>query len=247
MITALLTDIHSNREALEACLNHAQAHGARRYAFLGDYIGYGADPEWVIDTLIEYQARGAIAILGNHDAAAVSPYASRLHAAARQAIEWTIARLNTEQSEFLAKLPLMAEQDDCLYVHASAALPAEWEYVTGTAQAAKSMLATERRIVFSGHVHEPALYHISATGNVSSFSPSCNSNIHLSTQRRWLAIPGSAGQPRDGNPAACYALFDDVNHELIFSRVPYDYESAAAKIRAAGLPEQFAARLERGA
>jgi diadenosine tetraphosphatase ApaH/serine/threonine PP2A family protein phosphatase len=108
------------------------------------------------------------------------------------------------------------------------------------------MQTTTCRFTFCGHVHIPALYNLSPAGRVSAFSPCGDSSIPLGTQRHWLVIPGSVGQPRDGNPAACYAMFDDATNEVSFYRVPYDYETAAQKIIAAGLPFSFGQRLMAG-
>jgi diadenosine tetraphosphatase ApaH/serine/threonine PP2A family protein phosphatase len=246
MLTAILTDIHANREALTACLAHATGRGAQRYAFLGDLVGYGADPAWVVDTVMEYVARGAIAVLGNHDDAVAQAPDRHMNARAREVVEWTRTRLNPEQLQFLGGLPLMVEAGDCLFVHASAAEPRRWEYITGVMEAIRSMHATRCRVTFCGHMHEPALYNLSPTGKISAFVPTGDSSIPLGTPRRWLVIPGSVGQPRDGNPAACYALYDDATHDLIYFRVPYDYDAAAAKIRAAGLPQSIGERLEHG-
>ncbi|HJV87275.1 MAG TPA: metallophosphoesterase family protein [Noviherbaspirillum sp.] len=246
MLIAILTDIHANREALAACLAHAEERNVQRFAFLGDLVGYGADPGWVVDTVSEYVEHGAFAVLGNHDAAVTQAPSKHMNPQAREVVEWTRAQLNEKQLKFLEWLPLTHEWNNCLFVHASAAEPRNWEYITGTLEAVKSMYATRCRITFVGHVHEPALYNLSPTGKVSSFVPTGDSSIPLGTQRRWLVIPGSVGQPRDGNPAACYALFDDVTHELIYFRVPYDYETTAAKIRGAGLPQSIGNRLEIG-
>lgn len=246
MLIAILTDIHANREAMIACLAHAQERNAQRYAFLGDLVGYGADPGWVVDTVMDHVERGAIAVQGNHDAAVTKAPSKNMNPQAREVVEWTRAQLNEKQLAFLDTLPLTQESSNCLYVHASAADPKSWEYITGVMEAVKSMHATRCRITFAGHVHEPALYNLSPTGKVSSFVPTGDSSIPLGTQRRWLVLPGSVGQPRDGNPAACYALFDDTTHELTYFRVPYDYETTAAKIRHAGLPQSIGSRLEHG-
>lgn len=246
MLTAVMTDLHANREALSACLEHAQQRSAERYAFLGDLVGYGADPGWVVDTVMDYMERGALAVLGNHDTAVAHEQHYQMHSEARQAIEWTRNQLNPEQLAFLRNLPLSVEANGCLFVHASAAAPSQWEYITGTLEAARSMYATGCRVTFCGHVHTPALYNLSNTGKVSSFTPSGDSSIPLGTQRHWLVIPGAVGQPRDGNPAACYALFDDVTNELTYYRVPYDCETASIKILVAGLPMSFSQRLLAG-
>jgi diadenosine tetraphosphatase ApaH/serine/threonine PP2A family protein phosphatase len=246
MLIAILTDLHANREAVSACLAHAQLQGAGRYAFLGDLVGYGADPAWVVETVMDHVRRGAWAVLGNHDFAVAQETRAKMHEDARQAVDWTRSQLNPAQLAFLRDLPLTAEHGDVLFVHASAAQPQQWEYITGTLEAVKSMHATRCRVTFCGHEHSPALYNLSPTGKVAAFTPVPETAIPLSVQRRWLAIPGSVGQPRDGNPATAYALYDDQSSEVTFFRVPYDYETAARKIVDAGLPLQFAQRLENG-
>lgn len=246
MLIAIMTDLHANREAVTACLAHAEEQNAQRYAFLGDLVGYGADPGWVVDTVMSYVQRGALAVLGNHDDAVAQETSKQMHTGARMAVDWTRAQLNDSQLAFLKNLPLTVESSGCLFVHANALNPQQWEYVSSTLDAIRSMHATQCRITFCGHVHEPALYNLSPTGKVAVFTPTADASIPLSTHRRWLAIPGAVGQPRDGNPAACYALFDDVRSELTYFRVPYDHASAAEKIVAAGLPPHFAIRLEQG-
>ncbi len=241
---ALLTDIHANREAFAACLAHAERAQPERYAFLGDLIGYGADPGWVIDTVMSYAQRGAICVLGNHDEAVFKPPRASMQPDARRVVEWTRAQLNPRQIGFLATLPLQVEDGECLYVHANAWAPGQWEYITGAFDARSSMAATRARFTFCGHVHEPALYNMGGDWRAAAFKPIAGTAIPLGTQRRWLAIPGAVGQPRDGVLAACYAMFDADRGNLTFFRVPYDVDTAAAKVRAAGLPEELAARLE---
>ena len=244
MRIALLTDIHANREALAACLAHAERAQPARYAFLGDLIGYGADPGWVVDTVMSHAERGAICVLGNHDEALFKPLRATMHPDARTAIEWTHTQLNSTQLGFLSALPLKIEDDDRLYVHANAWAPGRWEYITNAFDARSSMAATGARFTFCGHMHEPALYNMGRDWRALAFKPVAGTAIPLGTQRRWLAIPGAVGQPRDGILAACYALFDTDRGSMTFFRVPYDIETAAAKVRAAGLPEILALRLE---
>ena len=245
MKLALLADVHANLEALEACLAHARDAGADAHAFLGDLVGYGADPVAVLD-LIEARAEaGAIVVRGNHDTAALDGRTESMDRAAAAAIAWTRERLGARQRAFLERLPLVARQGEALFVHASAASPAEWTYVTDPTRAAESLAAAGATWVFCGHVHEPALYHAGAARPVH-FAPVPGVAIPVPPRRRWLAIVGSAGQPRDGSAAACYAIFDAAEGALTFHRVPYDARKAAAKVRAAGLPERLALRLERG-
>src|SRR5438132_5705493 len=245
MLVALLTDIHGNREALAACLAHAAENNVDRYVFLGDLVGYGADPGWVVDEVRAYVARGASAIMGNHDAAVLSG-SSGMNPMAAAAIEWTRAQLDAGQRAFLRQLPMSIEERDQLFVHANAWGPADWGYIFSIREAARSIEATRFAKTFSGHVHVPALYRVDAAGKVSAFTPGAGVGIPLLPRQRWLAVIGAVGQPRDYNPAACYALLDDERDVLTFVRVPYDSDSAARKILAAGLPPMLALRLGQG-
>lgn len=246
MRLALFADIHSNLEAITACLAHASALGAERFAFLGDLVGYGADPVAVLDLVEEQAAAGAIVVLGNHDAAALGRPVPGLNSQALAAIAWTSARLGDRQRAFLDALPLTIREDNRLFVHASAAEPERWTYVTGPRQAALSMEAGAAEIIFCGHVHEQKLYYLGAGGYPVPFHPVPGTPIPTARHRRWLAIVGSTGQPRDRNTSACYAMADLARQRLTFFRIPYDHGSAAQKIRAAGLPERLARRLEQG-
>lgn len=245
MKLAILADIHANYEALTACLADAERLGAKAYAFLGDLVGYGADPHACLEVVRRHAEDGAIVVRGNHDEAALAGLCADMHPAAREAAIWTRQRLSPEEREFLTGLPHAIERDGMLFVHASAYRPAEWEYIADARAAARCLAATQARLVCAGHVHHPLLFHTTRDG-VAAFAPQTGSAIPLTTGRRWLALAGSVGQPRDGNPAAAYLLFDRKRNLLSFERVPYDWMSAAAKIRAVGLPEELAARLGQG-
>jgi predicted phosphodiesterase len=128
LLTALLSDIHGNLEALNACLSHARDRGAERYVFLGDLVGYGADAGGVVEVVVRYAARGAVVLKGNHDEA-VEESGGYFNDAARAAIEWARETLTQDQRRFLATLPLVVRQGEACYVHASAAAPERWGYV----------------------------------------------------------------------------------------------------------------------
>lgn len=242
MRIALFSDIHANQQAFAACLGHAGRERVDRLILLGDYVGYGADPEWCVATVMELVAAGAVALQGNHDCA-VSDRHLDMNAEARVAMEWTRGRLDRAQRSFLAELPLVHEEHGYLFVHANASRPGSWGYVLDAGNAARSMQATQAHAVFCGHVHRPALYSMSTTGKLTSFTPVTDVPIQLLQGRQWLAVLGAVGQPRDGNPSAAYAVFDTDTRELTFRRVPYDVEAAAARIRAQGLPAWLADRL----
>ncbi len=246
MKCAVITDLHANREAVEAVLDHARRHGAQRWVLLGDFVGYGADPAWVVDQVRELVRQGAVVVMGNHDQAVVRGAAPGMRADARFVVEWTRAQLSTTQLDFLAGLPMTQRHADQLYVHANAWAPAGWEYVQSRNDAVRSLHATDCRYTFCGHMHEPKLFNLSSIGKAGDFVPTAGVTIPVPKHRQWLVIPGSAGQPRDGNPAACYAMFDDDQSLLTFHRVPYDHDSAGAKILAAKLPQRLATRLEEG-
>jgi diadenosine tetraphosphatase ApaH/serine/threonine PP2A family protein phosphatase len=244
--TALITDLHANREAIEAVMAHAQAQEVQAYAFLGDLVGYGADPGWVVDLVREHAALGAVAVQGNHDIATVLGANPMMRIEARAVIEWTRAQLDASQLEFLRTLPLKQQRDDRLFVHANAYAPDQWEYVLNANLALRSMLATECRYTFCGHLHEQRLFHAGKTSRAGEYMPKPGAAIRLREDRQWLVIAGSAGQPRDGNPAAAYAVFDAEATSITYHRIQYNHELAAEKIRAAGLPLRLAARLLTG-
>ena len=251
MRLALLTDLHANREAVESCLAHAERQRVDQYAFTGDFVGYGADPAWVVRTVMEYVARGAVAVQGNHDYSVTRPTrreaaSPQMHAEAREVIEWTRGQLDEEQMVFLASLPLTQKHGNAFFVHASAHDPQRWEYVTGVEGAERSLKASGSRIVFSGHVHAPALYRRADDGRMGVHVPRAGQRIGLQPQHQYLVLPGAVGQPRDQNNAACYAIFDDEAREISYFRVPYDHGAAARKVIAAGLPIVFAMRLVEG-
>lgn len=250
MRLALLADLHANREALDACLAKLRRLGFDRAVILGDIVGYGADPEWTVDTVQALVADGGLALYGNHDEAvlraAQNDAASTKHPHAQAAIDWTRDRLDETRRAFLAALPLSIEDEDRLYVHANAWAPQQWGYISNALAAAQSIAATKQRVTFCGHVHEPALYHSQPEGGARHFSPSPGTAMPLIGSRRWLALPGSVGQPRDGNPAACCGLFDTAKGTLTTLRVAYDHHTAARKIVAAGMPESLARRLVEG-
>lgn len=245
MLIALFSDIHANRQAFSACLAQAHAFGAERLIFLGDYVGYGADPDWTVTTVMDLVAQGAVAVLGNHDNAIGNPRV-HMNAEAQAAIEWTRGQLGLPQREFLAALPFLHEENGCLFIHSEASKPENWDYVVDARDAGRSMLSTRAHITFCGHVHKPALYSLSVTGKMTSFTPVTGVPVQLLPGRQWLVVLGSVGQPRDGNPAAAYVLFDTETRTVTYCRAPYDVEEAATRIRAQGLPTWLAERLSLG-
>ena len=183
MLIALFADIHANRQAFSACLAQAREQGAERFVLLGDYVGYGADPEWTVTAVMDLVDKGAMAVLGNHDSAIGNPR-EQMNGEAQMAIEWTRGELGHSEREFLAGLPLTLEESDRLYVHSDASNPKNWIYVQSATEAARSLSATPAQITFCGHIHQPALYSMSATAKMTAFTPTTGFAIQL--------LPGKA-------------------------------------------------------
>lgn len=254
MKIALLSDIHANRQALDACLAHARSQGAEHIALLGDLVGYGADPCYVVQQARALAEQGATVLRGNHDALAVSPPEAADKAAqtnASQGARWTHQQLDAPQRDFLAQLPLTAVVQEVMLVHASADAPERWRYVDNEVVARQCLDAAQRhhgvQHVFCGHVHHQTLYYRGTGRDLMRFSPTPGVPIPVPPRRAWVATVGSAGQPRNGDPRAMYALLDTEHWLLRFERIAYDHAAAAAAVRACGmLPESFARRLETG-
>ncbi len=252
MKLALISDIHANRQALQACLNHARQQGADQFAFLGDLVGYGADPVAVLDQVMALASQGAWVLKGNHDEMALTPPPVQGAEATLggQGAQWTHDQLSPTHREFLASLPLTQTHEELLLVHASADHPEAWRYVDNERTAGHCLdMALSRKLgshVMVGHVHHQALYYPGAGRLLMKFEPKPGVAVPVSPRRPMVVCVGSCGQPRDGDPRAMYALYDRTARKLSFHRVPYNHAEAAAAIRHAGLPEYFAQRLERG-
>lgn len=245
MRIGLFTDIHGNREALDSCLEHAAAVGIDRHVFLGDLVGYGPDPAYIVDRVRGLVETGAIVIRGNHDDYAVKPKRG-MSEMARIAIEWTHKVLDAEARAWLGTLPFSAQEDDRLYVHASAAEPPEWHYIDNRAAAEACLAATAQRLIFCGHTHVPALFHSIGGRPAEHFRPLANKPVPLLPARRWVTVVGAVGQPRDRNPNACWGLLDTDEKSIAMMRVPYEIDETLRKINAADLPEWLGIRLKEG-
>lgn len=249
MRLALMSDIHGNLQALDACLNHARAQQAQRFAFLGDLVGYGGNPAQVVERIMLLTEEGATVLKGNHDAMAVRP-PTEVKTIGEGTAEWTHRQLSAAQRAWLDALPLTLQHDKLLLVHASVDGPELWRYVYDQRAATASLNAAKAwpgvRYVFGGHVHEQSLYYRGATDGMMKFVPQPGVAVPVPAHRQWLGTIGSVGQPRDGKPEAMYALMDTERAQLTFHRVPYDHHGAAEAILVAGLPAYFASRLELG-
>jgi predicted phosphodiesterase len=243
----LFADLHSNLEAFNACISRAEELGVSRMVFLGDLVGYNADPVAVIERIADLvDSKKAIALLGNHDEAIFKDSRSHMNASANAVIEWTKTQLSNAHVEFLKDLPLIVNEEKICFVHASAHNPADWNYVTDSMSAWRCAQSSGKSYTFVGHAHEQALFYQSAVGKLIRFTPHPGDEIPVLQHRQWVGVVGSLGQPRDGNPEACFAIFEPETEVLTFHRTAYDHFAAADKVRRAGLPEDLANRLITG-
>jgi predicted phosphodiesterase len=239
MRIAVLSDIHSNLPALDAVLTAAGHVDAVWH--LGDIVGYGPDPDGVVDRL---RSIGAIGVRGNHDAAAVGgSEIDWFNPDARRAMEWTRTALSPETRSWLAALPERRTIDGVDLVHGSPREPI-WEYVISSDVARANLAILEAQIGLHGHTHVPVAW-IQDGDRVELFRPGRNGTLDLAG-RRALVNPGSVGQPRDGDPRASFLILDPESGQVVWQRVAYDVASVQDAMRGAGLPASLSARLEVG-
>lgn len=243
MRQAILSDIHSNLEALQACVTHAQEQGATHFACLGDCVGYGADPVPTLDLLLSLP--NLLMVRGNHDEALFRSDVINVPGI-REALDWTSEQLTPAHRRLLGDAPYVRSLGSATYAHASAHDPQEWEYLRQPEQVIACLDSCDTQVTFIGHVHVPMVFYRTASGTLREHRPESEVPVPLSPSCRYVVNVGSVGQPRDGNNAASYVLYDSDAAEVTLYRLPYDYLSAAAKIRAAGLLERFAERLVHG-
>ncbi len=243
MRIAVLSDVHSNLVALEAVL--AAVGSVDAVWQLGDVVGYGPEPDAVVERL---SGIGAIGVRGNHDAAALGgPEIEWFNPDARAAVEWTRDVISDRTRAWLAALPVRLEQDGELLVHGSPRDPT-WEYVTSTGVARANLrllAATGHRIGLHGHTHVPIAFRAGEDGAVEPILPSAGTVVPLDGPTL-LLNPGSVGQPRDGDPAASWLELDTDARTATWHRVGYDVGRVQQAVRAAGLPGRLADRLAFG-
>lgn len=240
----LFADVHGNLEAFEACLERARELGVTRMVFLGDLVGYNADPGAIIDRVGALVNAGqAQALMGNHDQAVFTDHSRMMNPIAWAAIQWTREQLSAEQVDFLKQLPLMIHEELTCYVHASAYQPENWRYVNEDISAWQCAEHSGKTYTFVGHVHSPMLFYQTEIGKLRRFAPYPGKAVPIARHRTWVGVIGSLGQPRDGIAEACFSVFDPQAQTINYQRVPYNFHAAAEKIRRAGLPGVLADRL----
>lgn len=239
----VLSDIHANLEGLDAALASAPEHDA--VLVLGDLVGYGADPNAVIERVRDL--KNATFIRGNHDKVAAGlARVEGFNHLARFAIEWTAATLTPDNFDWLAALPEgpIAVGDAVEICHGA---PFDEDvYIFDDLDARRAFTTMRRDLCLFGHTHVPAAFRFEH--EMESVGPPRGERFRLTLDegRRYLVNCGAVGQPRDGDPRAAYGFVDTEDRTLTVIRVPYDVAAAQAKIVGAGLPEVLAQRLAIG-
>jgi len=239
---AVISDVHSNLEALDAVLADIDRRGIKkeRTFFCGDAVGYGPNPNECIEIL---KKRAKVLIAGNHDWAVLGlTEAAYFNPNAKAAIRWTEEVLTPENRLTLETFSLAKrmKKENVFLVHGSPREPDEWHYLLTLFDAEINFNYFEERTCFLGHSHLPFIIEKLPSGELVMHK----GKAELGPTHRYIVNAGSVGQPRDGDPRACYALFGDERVELV--RVPYDIESVQRKMSAAGLPLPLIERLRRG-
>lgn len=243
MRLAILSDIHSNIEALDAVLDALTRQKIDRMVCLGDLVGYGADPQAVVTRirpLVDFT------IMGNHDAAVAGCMEFfYYHENAKEALNWTRQQLGDDNLAYLRNLPYIKEERGVCFVHGEPIEPEAFNYLYlyEHAEFLRYHFPKLAPLTFVGHSHLRRVYEFSE-GDVVELPAG---HLPLRADRKYAVAVGSVGQPRDYDPRAAYVIFDDESMEVEFCRVPYNVDAAAEKILKAGLPNYFAARLYSGA
>lgn len=245
----VLSDIHANLEALEACLAVAPAHD--RVLNLGDIVGYGANPNEVIK---RSQELGNVFVRGNHDKACSGLInLEGFNPIAGLAAVWTQQQLTAQNLEFLRALPAgpISPLERLQCVHGSAR--DEDEYVLVAREAYGLLGESKAPLTFFGHTHIQCCFVMEQNGlgqvlvpNYSSPQGQQEFQIFLKPGAKYMINPGSVGQPRDNDPRAAFMLYNNTENSITFYRVPYNIAAVQRKIRAAGLPDRLADRLAEG-
>ncbi|SDP29781.1 metallophosphoesterase family protein [Desulforhopalus singaporensis] len=243
MRIAVLSDIHSNIEALQAVVGHAGVHLVDRYVCLGDVVGYGANPNECISLVSSLGS--CLAVLGNHDAAALGTPV-HMDRDAQKAIAWTRSVLTKSSKWFLHEMKDVIHLGDIVFCHSNPYRPKNWYYVTEKTYISSSFARTKAKVIFVGHTHVPVAITRKNFFCIYIRSPQHSMVVPVAELNRQIFNAGSVGQPRDGDPRAAYLIYDTRKSVIEFYRVGYDVNRASRKIAALGLPEKFADRLVKG-
>ncbi|AKJ64306.1 metallophosphoesterase family protein [Kiritimatiella glycovorans] len=236
---AILGDVHANLPAFRAVLEDVRREGITNYVFLGDIVGYAAEPKECLDIVRELNCP---VVQGNHDCyTASNDSMEHFTPAAAETVRWTREQLSDEEREYLGNLPLSLDVEGFSIVHASLTHPGSWPYIVDTGMAAECFEQQKSALCLYGHTHVPLQFRSSDRIEVGGLS-----KVRLRSGYRYLINVGSVGQPRDGDPRASYGILDLLDNSIELRRIEYDINKAKKSILAAGLPHKNAIRLSAG-
>lgn len=238
---AILSDIHGNLEAFQSVLNEIEKESPDKIFFLGDIVGYGANPNQSIELL---KTITDMVVVGNHDHAAVGlTDISYFNIYAKEAILWTQTHLTSDNVEYLKGLPFSRKIEDITLFHSSPKEPEKWYYIFGIDNIEDNFNYFDTRICLIGHTHVPLII---IEDKKKELFVSIENPIKIKNNLRYMINIGSVGQPRDGDNRSAYAIYDTEKNLFQIHRVFYDIHKAQAKIISEGIPEYLAYRLAYG-
>jgi len=236
---AVIGDIHSNLEGLQAVLKDAQEQGVEKYACVGDIVGYNSNPKECLELIRSLECA---TVRGNHDHyCSHDESLSGFHPLAADVVDWTRRQLSEEQRAYLRDLPLVRQVESFTLVHSTLDTPEMWGYVFDKLEAETHFNYQVTSVCFYGHTHVPIAFE---KGN--GIKSGLYTRIKITVGKKYFINVGSVGQPRDGDPRAAYAIYDMVENVVELRRVAYDFRITQQKILSAGLPSRLAARLAVG-
>lgn len=239
MRIAILSDIHSNYEALTAVLEYCRFNRIHKYVCLGDVVGYGADPNPCCELMRQV---ASVTLLGNHDAAVAGMMDTEYYyPAARQALFWTREQLSEDNFRWLYGLPYTYHMDNLGFFHSAPIMPSGFFYVVRNEDAQAHLKVFDRlqEFNFVGHSHLTNQYLLGPRRAKDVTGKS----VGFQHDKKWIINVGSVGQPRDRDNRACFGIFDTDEQTFEHVRIDYDIDATAGKILRAGLDEKFAKRL----
>lgn len=243
MLYGIISDIHANLEALGAALGALGSRGVEQILCVGDFVGYGPDPNACVDRL---KPRLAASVAGNHDLAITGRLdMSWFNDDARRALKWTARRLRGDIYSYLESLPPRVEYESLLLAHGSPRDPGE-EYLLDPYSARSNFRFQKFRLCFVGHAHVPIVFTLDPAGRLDMDEPAPGSRLKLLPGNRYLINVGSVGQPRDGDPRAAWGIYDSDRETVGFYRTPYPVEVTQEKMRGFNLPAALIERLKTG-
>ena len=241
----ILTDIHANLEGLTTCLIDARERGYDETLVLGDIVGYGPDPNAVIDVIRGLRPKAIVR--GNHDKVALGMnQAEGFHAAARAAAHWMLESLTDQNREWLVALPMGPTIVDGEIEICHGAPFDEDAYIFDELDARHAFESATAPVCFYGHTHFAVVFRMVKDLLEIVSPPDGDTALTIDPQSRYLVNPGSVGQPRDGDPRAAYAIYDTETKRLDLIRLPYPLEITQEKMLKVGLPDPLARRLALG-